>query len=331
MTSETESLLYDCRAALLQHSDEQLAALFECWFEFLIDDESMEEVLDDLLLLLGYRMRSWGTKISYASYTAWWEVEGYLAPEGGVFDCADAASLRQHLLRIPIEQFGRVMELIYHVRLVAAQIHGESGLPRGVVATWDIRTRNSDLDKSPCGGRGGASKIRRYHSALTHLQLAHFHEGAIYSVSRLLISIRQLVFFCLHRLQQCFLRWTKPPQASLLLGMAVDLARGKSELVAENALLRQQLILLRRQVRRPVCTGTDRLLLVLLARAVRTWRQALFLVQPETLLRGPRQGFRLFWKYKSKAPAHQPRTAAETWPRTIDCGELNACAVHYSS
>ncbi len=129
MTSETESLLYDCRAALLQHSDEQLAALFACWFEFLIDDQSMEEVLDDLLLLLGYRMRSWGTKISYASYTAWWEVEGYLAPEGGVFDCADAGKLRRRLLRIPIEQFGRVMELIYHVRLVAAQLHGESGLP----------------------------------------------------------------------------------------------------------------------------------------------------------------------------------------------------------
>ena len=157
----------------------------------------------------------------------------------------------------------------------------------GVVATWDIRSGNSDLDKSPCGGRGGASKIRRYHSALTHLQLAHFHKGEIYSVSHLLISIRQLVFFCLHRLQRCFLRWTKPPQASLLLGMAVDLARGKSELVAENALLRQQLIILRRQVKRPVCTRTDHLLLVLLARAVRTWRQALFLVQPETLLRLP--------------------------------------------
>ena len=53
--------------------------------------------------------------------------------------------------------------------------------------------------------------------------------------------------------------------------MAVDLARGKSALVAENALLRQQLILLRRQVKRPVCTKTDRILLVILARAVRTW------------------------------------------------------------
>jgi putative transposase len=142
-------------------------------------------------------------------------------------------------------------------------------------------------------------------------------------VSRLFISIRQLVFFCSHILQGCFLRWTKPPQTSLLLGMAVDLARGKYELVAENTLLRHQLIILRRQVKRPVCTKTDRILLVLLARAVRTWRQALLLVQPETLLRWHRQGFRLFWKYTSKAPARQPKIAAETIALIKDMAENN--------
>jgi hypothetical protein len=64
--------------------------------------------------------------------------------------------------------------------------------------------------------------------------------------------------------------------------MLVDLTRGKSELLAENALLRQQLIILRRQIKRPVYRKSDHLLLVLLARMVRTWKQALFLVQPET-------------------------------------------------
>jgi len=54
--------------------------------------------------------------------------------------------------------------------------------------------------------------------------------------------------------------------------------------VAGNALLRQQLIILRRQVKRPVCTRTDRMLLVLLDMIVRTWKQALFIVQPETRL-----------------------------------------------
>src|SRR5215467_13975129 len=43
------------------------------------------------------------------------------------------------------------------------------------------------------------------------------------------------------------------------------MTRGKAELLAENALLRQQLIILCRQVKRPVYKKTDRLLLVLLA------------------------------------------------------------------
>jgi hypothetical protein len=70
----------------------------------------------------------------------------------------------------------------------------------------------------------------------------------------------------------------------LLLGTITDLAKGKSELLIENALLRQHLIILRRQVKRPACRKADRFLLVLLARMIRTWKQALFIVQPETLL-----------------------------------------------
>jgi transposase InsO family protein len=91
-----------------------------------------------------------------------------------------------------------------------------------------------------------------------------------------------------------------------------DLGRSKSELMAENALLRQQLIILKRQVKRPTCTKTDRLFLVLLARVVRTWKQALFIVQPDTLLRWHRELFRLYWKRRSKASSHKPRVAAET-------------------
>jgi len=54
------------------------------------------------------------------------------------------------------------------------------------------------------------------------------------------------------------------------------------------------------------------MLLVLLARMVRTWKQVLFIVQPETLLRWHRQGFRLFWKYKSRAAVSKPKITAET-------------------
>ena len=94
-------------------------------------------------------------------------------------------------------------------------------------------------------------------------------------------SIKQRVCFHLHALQEHVLRWIKPPTTSFLLGTLADLTRGKAELLAENALLRHQLIILRRQVKRPVYRKTDRLLLVLLVRMVRTWKQALFLVQKD--------------------------------------------------
>jgi len=52
--------------------------------------------------------------------------------------------------------------------------------------------------------------------------------------------------------------------------------------------------------------------MVVLARAVRTWKQALFIVQPETLLRWHRQGFQLYWKYKSRMAVSNPKIAVET-------------------
>ena len=44
---------------------------------------------------------------------------------------------------------------------------------------------------------------------------------------------------------------TRPAAAPLLTGALADLARTKPELIAENAFLRQQLLILRRQVQRP--------------------------------------------------------------------------------
>ncbi len=132
------------------------------------------------------------------------------------------------------------------------------------------------------------------------------------TVQRILTFITRLTRFCLQSLHHRDVTWTTPGPTSLLLGTLTDLSRSKSELVAENALLRQQLIILRRHAKRPACTRTDRMLLVLLARMVRTWKQALFIVQPETLLRWHRQGFKLLWKYKSKAASPTPRISAET-------------------
>jgi putative transposase len=107
---------------------------------------------------------------------------------------------------------------------------------------------------------------------------------------------------------------TKPATANLCSGTLIDLVRSKPQLIAENAFLRQQLIVLRRSVARPPCTHVDRALLVLLASRVRSWRQSLLIVQPDTLLRWHRDLFRRFWCRKSRTtrPAHRPPITPET-------------------
>jgi len=64
-----------------------------------------------------------------------------------------------------------------------------------------------------------------------------------------LISIRQRIALYFNALHESLVRWMKPHSTSLLLGTIADLARGKSALLVENALLRQQVIILRRQVK----------------------------------------------------------------------------------
>ena len=88
-------------------------------------------------------------------------------------------------------------------------------------------------------------------------------------------------------------RWTKPDNQSLALNAVLDLTRPKSELVLENALLRQQLIVLQRHAKRPTLSWRDRALFVYIASKLPTWKTALMIVQPDTLLRWHRDLFRL--------------------------------------
>ena len=99
------------------------------------------------------------------------------------------------------------------------------------------------------------------------------------------------------KINQAFKSWTKPARPSQLLGTLSDLNRSKAEFLAENAILRQQLIVLSRQskLNRPLFKPLDRFLIMLLASKVAAWKQALLILKPDTLLRWHRQGFRFFW------------------------------------
>jgi putative transposase len=56
--------------------------------------------------------------------------------------------------------------------------------------------------------------------------------------------LKRLVGMSVNVLRTRFVHWTKPLTSSLTFGIPADLARSKAELMAENALLRQQLIIL---------------------------------------------------------------------------------------
>ena len=117
-------------------------------------------------------------------------------------------------------------------------------------------------------------------------------------------SIRQVIKRSLRHL-------TKPDNHSLALNAALDVARSKSELVLENVLLRQQLAVLQRQFQRLKLSWRDRALIVLLASKLRSWKQALIIVQPDTVLRWHRHLFRRIWRHKTKSerkPGRPPLT-----------------------
>jgi len=95
-------------------------------------------------------------------------------------------------------------------------------------------------------------------------------------------------------------------------GLIADLTRSRGEPLAENAFLRQQLIVASRSAKRPSFRSHERGLLVLLARLIPGWSHALLLIKPETVLRWHREWFRLFWRRKSRSVGlREPRLAPD--------------------
>jgi hypothetical protein len=88
--------------------------------------------------------------------------------------------------------------------------------------------------------------------------------------------------------------------------------KSKSRLEAENAVLRHQLIVLRRNVtRRPQLTNNDRWFLVQMYRWFPSILTVVTIVQPETLVRWHRAGFRRYWRWKSNSRGGRPRVEME--------------------
>jgi len=98
------------------------------------------------------------------------------------------------------------------------------------------------------------------------------------------------------------------------LGVAralLALFASRADLILENLALRQQVAVLRRKQPRPRLRASDRFFWLTLRRCWPRWKQTLAIVQPETVIRWHREGFRRYWRWKSRRHSGRPSTTAE--------------------
>ncbi len=88
------------------------------------------------------------------------------------------------------------------------------------------------------------------------------------------------------------IRWLAPAMTACF--------KPKAQLIAENLCLRQQLVVLKRRQQRPSLSDSDRRFSILACNGFKGWREALIIVQPETVLRWHRKGWKAYWRWRSR-------------------------------
>jgi putative transposase len=98
--------------------------------------------------------------------------------------------------------------------------------------------------------------------------------------------------------------------------------RSPAAVAAENLFLRKQLgLYIERKIKPRRATNSIRFTLAHLSRFF-DWRNALTVVQPDTLIRWHRSGFRVFWKWKSR-PRGRPRVPADVQKLIVEMATNN--------
>ena len=99
---------------------------------------------------------------------------------------------------------------------------------------------------------------------------------------------------------------------SALLLLVRCLTAPRIALAAEILALRQQIAVMNRNLKRPRLRRRDRFFWIILSKLWNGWREALIIVKPDTVVKWHRQGFRLYWKWKSKVrPVGRPKIDRE--------------------
>jgi len=96
-----------------------------------------------------------------------------------------------------------------------------------------------------------------------------------------------------------------------MLNFLVFSFKSRQSLVLENLALRHQLDVLQRNAKRPQLKPNDRALWAMISRCLPSWRQHLTIVQPDTVVRWHRAGWRLYWRWKSKPGPGRPKIPLE--------------------
>ena len=112
--------------------------------------------------------------------------------------------------------------------------------------------------------------------------------------------------------------------------------KSKARLEAENAVLRDQLIVLRRRLHGRVrLTNHDRWFFIQLYRWFPSILQVLTIIRPETLVRWHRAGFRRYWRWKSRRRGGRPQVETELQRGRIEAAQkglkLNTDAIDNSA
>ena len=97
-----------------------------------------------------------------------------------------------------------------------------------------------------------------------------------------------------------------------LLALAQAFFRTRQDTALEILALRQQVAVLKRKRPRPRLNRLDRLFWTTLRGIWPRWSEVLIVVKPETVVGWHRAGFRLFWRWRSRACSGRPKITAET-------------------
>ena len=96
------------------------------------------------------------------------------------------------------------------------------------------------------------------------------------------------------------------------LAAVCALFRSRTKLLADNVILRQQIIVLKRVTPKPRFKTRDRLAFAVMTKLFPTILSAVTLVRPETVIRWHRSIWRLIWRRRSCGPVGRPVVDADT-------------------